>query len=160
MPGDLAGHVDPGRIRRVIQRRIEVVEVAVPLVVTSEEAGPEAEVYRQAWRDVPVILDIRLERSRPVIILGLHVVLIEARDASQQEVSPGVACGDVGRVAEVQETLGLRTVVLVLLLRRVVKARVNVVRAPDLRDLIAERISRVGVVPWPAGYVRLESTAV
>lgn len=75
---------------------------------------------------MPIILDIRFEHFRAVIILRLRIGLVEIGYAADAKVRPRVPGGYWRRVTEIQEALRLGAVLLVLLLCGKIEAGIDV----------------------------------
>ena len=108
--------IDDGRVGGSEGIRIKIKSMSVPLSVSSVEAEPETKVEGQAFGDSPVVLEIGLNNSVAVVILGLEIPLLVLRDVSQQQVSEGVSRAD-RRIAgiECEDALQVRRALLVFL---------------------------------------------
>ena len=92
-------------------------------------------------------MEVGFRDSISVVILCLNAPLFVPCNVSQQQVGKGIAGRDRRGCIERQNPLNVRRVLLVFLGKRGIKAKLECVRSPNLRHVIAVRIHRVGVVP-------------
>src|SRR5438046_1936083 len=136
-----------GRVGRVESGRVKVEGLPVALAVSSIQTDAQAEIQSKAFGYAPVVLEVRLHDSVPVVVLLFCGPLLVARDVPQQQIGEGVARGD-GRVARVkiQNSLDVGRVGFVLLREYDVCAELEGVLCKELSHVVAIRESGVGVM--------------
>jgi hypothetical protein len=145
--------------RPAVGRSLPVIGVMVLLVVRTEEAEPDTSVHSQARRDLPVVLEVWFDDLVTLVVFALRAILLEggctaSEEIAHQKVGECIAGCTGGRlVAEGEEALhisGCRadgSVDLVTLKDDPLRAELQIVLSPGLRDVIAEAVHRIAVLP-------------
>src|SRR5579872_4038106 len=99
-----------------------------------------------------VILEIRLKNFVTVVILRLSIGLSVVRDIAHEKVGKRVTNRDRGGGIEGQKPVGGRNRAgkFVLLGGNSIRSKLEIMLANHFRHVIAERVSRVGIV-WAIG---------
>src|SRR5437763_3220540 len=153
--------IEYGRVGWVESGRVKVEGLPVALAISSIQADAQAKIQGETFVDAPVVLEVRLHDSVPVVVLLFCGPLLVARDVSQQEIGEGVARCDI-RVAGVkgQNALDVGRVGLVLLRKYDVCAELHGVSAADLSHVVAISVSGVGVMPRKVAAILPEAAAI
>ena len=155
------------KVRGYIRRRIPVPGLVIFLMVVAKEAEADARVYRQALADFPIVLNVRLHDVVAVVVFPLRTVLLVGSDVAQQHVGVLVSRHTVrAEIAEVQHSLQLPgigavgCVDLVPLSQNQLHAKLYVVLANHLADVVPQAVGRVLELPGRVAGIDLEPAAV
>ena len=142
------GIIHQGRIRRVPRRWIKIERPMVTLAISPEEAEPYSQIQGQPPGRMEVILEIRFQDFIAVVILGLGAGLGEVGDVAQEKIGKRIAGRTRCGAAEGQEAVDRRVGPgkLILLCRGKISAKLQIVSACDLGDVVTVGIGRIRVV--------------
>ena len=156
IPNDQPGRGIGAARARNVTSDVEVVFVVIALAVSSEQAHPQPEVQSQMAGNVPVILEVRLEDLVAVVELGLRAGSGEKDDTlpiSKSAKALPVLMAEL-LVSKVNVPFvavpGARQ--FVLLRSHEIAAKLQVVFADNLGDVVPVGVGRIGVV-WTVGQI-------
>ena len=122
---------------------IPVVDLFLNLAESTEDADAQTEIQGEILPDVEVILDIRLKELVADIVLRLRAVLGKGCDIAHEQIGEGISRGLRGSAVEFQIAAEIDIRHLIFLRRGEVAAKLEVVLAPALAEVVAVGISRV-----------------